>query len=115
MMNKLLLVILFFLIGHLLIWIQTNGQFLWRFFEKNPILMSFTFGGVISYFFIMATRYSYESFEQLVWPGRFIGFAIGIISYAVLTYLFLGEGITTKTLICLILSLSILSVQLLWR
>tara|TARA_Y100000766_G_C18794158_1_gene549722 strand:+ start:396 stop:740 length:345 start_codon:yes stop_codon:yes gene_type:complete len=114
-MNKILLVILFFLIGHILIWIQTNGQFLWRFFEKNPILLSFTFGGVISYFFIMATKYSYQSFDELVWPGRFIGFAVGIVSYAIMTYLLLNEGVTTKTLICLVLSLLILTIQLLWK
>ena len=114
-MNKILLVILFFLIGHILIWIQTNGQFLWKFFEKNPILLSFTFGGVISYFFIMATKYSYQSFDELVWPGRFIGFAVGIVSYAVLTYILLNEGVTTKTLICLVLSLLILTIQLLWK
>ena len=114
-MNKILLVILFFLIGHILIWIQTNCQFLWRFFEKNPILLSFTFGGVISYFFIMATKYSYQSFDELVWPGRFIGFAVGIVSYAIMTYLLLNEGVTTKTLICLVLSLLILTIQLLWK
>ena len=114
-MNKILLVILFFLIGHILIWIQTNGQFLWKFFEKNPILLSFTFGGVISYFFIMATKFSYQSFESLVWPVRYIGLAVGIVSYAILTYILLNEGLTTKTLICLILSLAILSVQLLWK
>ena len=114
-MNKILLVILFFLIGHILIWIQTNGQFLWKFFEKNPILLSFTFGGVISYFFIMATKYSYQSFDELVWPGRFIGFAVGIVSYAILTYILLNEGVTTKTLICLVLSLLILTIQLLWK
>ena len=114
-MNKILLVILFFLIGHILIWIQTNGQFLWKFFEKNPVLLSFTFGGVISYFFIMATKFSYQSFEGLVWPGRFIGFAVGIVSYAILTYVMLNEGLTAKTLVCLILSLAILSVQLLWK
>jgi len=101
-MNKILLVILFFLIGHILIWIQTNGQFLWKFFEKNPILLSFTFGGVISYFFIMATKYSYQSFDELV-------------SYAILTYILLNEGVTTKTLICLVLSLLILTIQLLWK
>ena len=114
-MNKILLVILFFLIGHILIWIQTNGQFLWKFFDKNPVLLSFTFGGVISYFFIMATKLSYQSFEGLVWPGRFIGFAVGIVSYAILTYVMLNEGLTAKTLVCLILSLAILSVQLFWK
>ena len=114
-MNKLLLVILFFLIGHILIWIQTNGQFMWKFFDKNPILLSFTFGGVISYFFIMATKFSYQSFDQLVWPGRFVGFAIGIISYGILTYILLNEGISAKTLVCLILALAILTVQILWK
>ena len=63
----------------------------------------------------MATKLSYQSFEGLVWPGRFIGFAVGIVSYAILTYVMLNEGLTAKTLVCLILSLAILSVQLFWK
>ena len=114
-MNKILLVILFFLIGHILIWIQTNGQFLWKFFEKNPVLLSFTFGGVISYFFIMATKYSYQSFDELVWPGRFIGFGTGMITFVLLTWFFMGEGISTKTAISLVLATTLVSIQIFWK
>ena len=114
-MNKLLVAILLFCVGNVLIWIQTNGQFLWKWFDKNPIFLSIFFGGFISYFFIFATKHCYTYFDGLLWPGRFLGFALGISSYAVLTWIFMGEGISIKTMTSLILALGIICVQIFWK
>lgn len=111
-MKNLLLVIILFSIGHILIWFQTNGQFIWKWFERNPLLLSIVFGTTISYFFIYATKYSYEYFNGLIWPIKFIGFSIGILIYYILTYYFMSEGLTLKTIICLLLSLIIIFIQL---
>jgi hypothetical protein len=40
------------LIGQILIFFQTNGQFIWPWFKKNPLILSIGFGTVISYLFI---------------------------------------------------------------
>ena len=114
-MNKLTLTIVLFLFGQTLIWFQTNGQFLWKWFEKNPLILSITMGTAISYSFILATKYAVEHFDGLLWPGRFVGFALGISSYALLTWFFMGEGITLKTFTSLILSAGIICVQLFWK
>jgi len=114
-MSKLTLTIVLFLFGQTLIWFQTNGQFLWKWFEKNPLILSITMGTAISYSFILATKYAVEHFDGLLWPGRFVGFALGISSYAILTWFFMGEGITLKTLTSLILSAGIICVQLFWK
>ena len=53
-----------------------------------------------------------EHFDGLLWPGRFIGFASGMVIFAGLTWLFLGEGITTKTMISLGLAFALICVQL---
>ena len=45
-MNKLIISILLFLLGNILIWFQTNGQFLWKWFEKHPISLSFILEGL---------------------------------------------------------------------
>jgi len=114
-MSKLTLTILFFLTGQILIWFQTNGQFLWTWFQKNPLILSLVGGTTISYCFIMGTKFAYESFDGLLWPGRFLGFALGISSYAILTWAFMGEGLSLKTITSLILSAGIICVQLFWK
>lgn len=114
-MNKLLIAIILFFIAQSLIWIQTNGQFVWPWFKKNPWLISFTFGGVISYILIMATRNIVNHFGGLLWPGRFIGFSSGIIVFAIFTYVFLNQGITPKTVVSLSLAFALICVQLFWK
>lgn len=106
---------LLFVLGQALIWIQTNGQFIWPWFKKNPIILSIIGGTVISYLFIKATAFVVEHFEGLLWPGRFIGFASGMIVFAVFTWLFFGEGINLKTGISLALATALIAVQLFWK
>jgi uncharacterized protein with PQ loop repeat len=56
-----------------------------------------------------------EYYDGQLWPGRFIGFAMGMISFSVLTYLIMDEPLNAKTIICLLLSLIIICVQLFWK
>ena len=114
-MNQLTLAIILFFAGQTLIWIQTNGQFLWKWFDKNPIILSIVFGTIISYMFILATKHVVGYFDGLLWPGRFIGFGTGMIAFSILTYLIMGEGITTKTLISLILATTLVALQIFWK
>ena len=114
-MKPLLIGSVLFIIGQSLIWIQTNGQFVWPWFKKNPITISVVLGSIISYILIAATRHVVGYFDGLLWPSRFIGFATGILSFAVLTYIFLGEGINTKTAVSLILAVTLIAIQLLWK
>jgi len=103
-----------FLLAQSMIFFQANGQFFNEWFARNPMILSIAGGSVISYIFIMATKYSYLHFGT-VWPGRFMGFALGITSYAILTWIFMGEGINTKTAISLTLAISIILIQLFWK
>ena len=114
-MSKLLLAFLLFFVGQTMIWIQTNGQFVWEWFKKNPLLVSIIMGTSISYVLIYATRLIVEYYDGLLWPGRFIAFGSGIISFTFLTWYLLGEGITTKTIISLFLACSLIGIQLFWK
>jgi len=114
-LKNLLLGILLFFIGQSLVWIQTNGQFVWPWIKKNPILVSFIGGTVISYTFIQATKYVVEYYDGQLWPGRFIGFSTGILAFTILTYFIMDEGINTKTLISLGLATALICVQLFWK
>lgn len=114
-MKNLIIGVTLMVLGQTLIWYQTNGQFVWEWFKKNPLILSIGFGTIISYLFIYATRYLVAYFDGLLWPGRFIGFGMGMISFSILTWYFMGEGLSTKTIVSLGLALILVSIQILWK
>ncbi len=102
-------------LGQGIIWFQSNGQFLWKWWKENPLLISFTLGGVASYVFIKSTYHIVEYFDGLLWPGKFIGFAVGTMIFAILTWIFMDEPMTSKTAVSLVLALLIISIQIFWK
>lgn len=114
-MKNLIYGILLFLLGQSLIWFQTNGQFVWPWFKRNPIFVALIGGSTISYMFIVATRYIAEYYDGQLWPGRFIGFAMGMVSFGLLTYFIMDEPLNQKTIISLSLALTLICVQLFWK
>lgn len=114
-MRGLLLGVLFYLIGQILTWFQTNGQFISPWIKKNPLIVSVVGGTAISYMFIKATGLIAEYYGGLIWPGRFIGFSVGILSFAYLTWALMGEGLNLKTIVSLGLALTLIAVQIFWK
>lgn len=98
-----------------MIWIQTNGQFVWPWFKRNPLFLSIVGGTTISYMFIRATAFIAGYYDGSLWPGRFIGFSLGMMSFAFLTWYFMGEGINTKTAVSLTLAIALICVQIFWK
>ena len=114
-MNKNILICVILLgIGQILVWFQLNGQFVWKWFEKNPLLLTLL-GIPISYVFIIGTKYGYEGFDNVLWAQRLIGFGLGIVCFTFCTYYWLGEGITPKTLTSLGLALTLVAIQIFWK
>ena len=116
-MSKLVALILcisLFLIVQVITWFQLNGQFVYPWFKNNMFILCL-FGIPISWFYIEATRYGFIAFDGLLWPGRLLGFATGIFSFAVCTNIFMGEGLTTKTLVSLILATALVVIQIFWK
>jgi hypothetical protein len=113
-MKALLIGILFFILAQTTVWFQIQSQFIWKFAKDNPFIIS-VLGVPISYLFLLATRYTVEGSDGLMWPSRFIGFGIGIIIYGFLVGYFFNEGITPKTLISIILSTLIILIQIFWK
>jgi len=52
--------------GQLLVWFQLNGQFVWKWFANNPLILTLL-GIPISYVFILGTQYGYEAFDKVLW------------------------------------------------
>ena len=110
--NKQILLTIFLLFAtQIIVWYQLNGQLVWKWAKDNPFLLS-CLGIPISYLFILTTKLGYDGFGAL-WPIRLLGFATGMISFPIITYMMLGEGITVKTAISIVLSIIIMLLQLL--
>ena len=97
-------------VAQIVIWFQLNGQLKWEWFKDNYFLMSLM-GIPISYMLLLTTKYGFQGFGEL-WPIRLMGFATGMISFPVITYLVLGEGITLKTGVSILLAIVIMIIQL---
>jgi phosphatidylserine synthase len=113
-MKSLFLGIFLFIVGQIAVWFQTNGQFISPWMKNNPIMMAFI-GVPISFAYIFATTYIVEYYEGDLWPSRLIGFAAGIVSFSFLTYIYMGEGLSLKTLITLILAIIIVLIQVFYK
>ena len=114
-MSKLIIGIILYTFGQSLIWFQTNGQFKWKWFEENPFLVACIFAIPISYGFIWGTKFVVEHFDGALWPGRFIVFACGMVTFAILTNVYMNEGINAKTALSLVLASSLVLIQILWK
>lgn len=111
---KLLLGILYIVLAQISTYFQLQGQFLWEWWNKNPFIISLL-GIPISYFYILSTRYLVQWADGELWPNRLMGFGIGVLIYAIMTYILFKEPLVLKTIISLILAGGILAVQLLWK
>ena len=106
--------LLLYFLSHIIIWFQVNGQFIWVWAKDNPFILSLA-GVPISLGYIYASRYAFVAFDELLWPGRLLGFALGIISFTVLTNYYMGEGITPKVLVSLVLAIALVCIQVFWK
>ena len=109
--NKYILVsILLAVLGNIVVWFQLNGQLKWEFMRNNMFLVCLV-GMPVSYIFYKVTEYGYLGLGSL-WGVRFLVYAASYLVFPFLTYWVLGEGLTIKTIISIILSLIIILIQL---
>lgn len=105
---------LLFLLGQTLVWYQINGQFISDWIKERPLLMS-CLGIPISYVYIYATKDLVGAFNGDMWPQRLIGFSMGMIAFAFLTWIHLNQAITLKTAVTLALATAIVVIQIIWK
>ena len=104
-----------FIIAQSLAWLQFNLQF------KNPEKFGPNWWGYyvaaipITLCFLWATKYGVHGMGGSLWANRFMGFAIGIIIYGILTQLFFNQPITPKVAIQMLLAVGILSIQFIMK
>tara|TARA_B100000614_G_scaffold11581_1_gene10013 strand:+ start:397 stop:744 length:348 start_codon:yes stop_codon:yes gene_type:complete len=103
-----------FLLGHLGVFHQLNGQFKWEWFKNNPHILALA-GIPISLLYIYGTKFAVQGFDGLLWPTRFLGFGIGMMVYAWGVSYYFSQGFTPKVVVSLILAFTLLSIQVLWK
>ena len=96
--------------AQIVIWFQLNAQVKWDWFKDNYLLMSIL-GMPISYALLYSTKFGWEGFGEL-WPIRLLGFAVGMVTFPIITWIVLGEGVTLKTGLSLGLAVIIMLLQL---
>lgn len=114
-MYNLVLGLTLLFVAQIVVWFATNIQFLSKWCNDNPFLVSVMFGTISSYLFILGTKYSALYFQNQIWPIRILSFCMGVISFTFLTSYFLNENIETKTIVCLILTAIIMCIQVFYK
>ena len=111
--HLIILTILIFFFNNIIIWYQLNGQLVWDFWKSwKGIVIMLLMGIPISGLFYLATKIGYQGFGNL-WSVRFMGFATSMMTFPIMTWLYLGEVITLKTGITILLAAIIMLLQLL--
>ena len=95
-------------------WFQHNLQF------KDPKYDETWWGMYalaipLTYVFILATKYNVVGYGGSIWGARFVGFALGMLVYAIMIQIFFKEPFTIKIAVQLLLCFTILAVQAFWK
>jgi len=112
--NKyIVLTIISFIVANILVWYQLNSQLVWDWAKGNKSMWIMSLLGIpISLLFWLCTKWGYLGFGNL-WAVRWLAFGSSMLVFPLMTYFYLGEAITLKTLISIILAIIIMLLQLL--
>ena len=113
-LSKVLIATIVMLLGQIGSFMQLQGAIKYGWYEKYMwiILLSSV---PISYLYIVAVRMYVDGFGGQIWPSRLIGFALGIMVFTMMSIFLFNEHMTTKNAICLVLSFSVVLIQLFWK
>ena len=110
---KIVYALLLAALAQIISFIQLQGQIKWTFAKQHPYLMMLL-GLPISLIFIKTTKLFNEHYDAN-WPGRLIGFGVGVIIFTIMSWIIFQEQPTPKTLTCLGLAFTIIILQIFWK
>ena len=114
MIDKLIIGILYGVIGQILSFLQLQGSVKWNWFEKYPILVLLS-ALPSTFFYIKSVDNLVKYANGELWPSRLIGFGVGIIIFTTLSWVMFNENISLKTFVCLMLAICIICIQIFWK
>jgi len=106
--------VLYGLIAQILTFIQLQGNIKYGWLKTHPVLL--LSGSIpIALLFIKSVEHLVLAYNGELWPSRLIGFGIGAIVFTIFAWWMFNEPVTLKTAICMVLSIAILLIQILWK
>ena len=109
--NKIIMGILFGILGQIGTFLQLQGSYKYGWYEKYQwivILASLPLGWV----YIQSVNSFIVGFDGQIWPSRLIGFGIGVIIFTLMSHYLFKEPLSVKNGICLLLGFTIVGIQL---
>lgn len=104
-----------YILGHVLAWFQLNSQFVWDWAKNTPFLSVLIYSIPVGVCFLYGTKFCVEETGAL-WSSRFLAFSASYMAFPVMTWYFLNESMfTTKTMICIFLTICIVMIQIFWK
>jgi hypothetical protein len=97
------------------VWFSSNSQIVWDWWADKPLLAAILFGVPASLLFWHGTKYGFAAMNEL-WGPRFLGFGMSYLTFPILTWWFASESMfTAKTMVCVLLSFTIVGIQIFWK
>ena len=107
---------LWFAFAQTITWFTSNLQLINPWFKTTKgigAMVIVSMPATVGY--IMATKNLYTAMDNSLWSVRLIGFSMGVLTFTVLTYLYLKEGLNLKNTVTLIMSIIIVLLQVFWK
>ena len=109
--RQLIVGVIFGIIAQIIVFFQLQGPMKYEWFKINYWLVVFM-GIPASMFFMYSVKNLLLAYGGQMWPSRLIGFSLGVIVFTYFSWYLFNEPFSMKTNICLILSFTILAIQL---
>ena len=113
-MKETLIAVSLLLLAQIGAWFQQFAQVKYPWFKDHVWFNAIFLGVPLSYLFIYGARFAYSSMGT-AWSARLLQFSLGILVMLVLSYTVLGETLTMKNAVSLLLCFCVVLIQLLWK
>ena len=107
---------LWFAFAQTITWFTSNLQLIYPWLKSTKgVIICVIASCPATVGYIMATRNLYTAMNDSLWSVRLIGFSMGVLTFTVLTYIYMKEGLNMKNTITLGLSIIIVLMQVFWK
>ena len=110
--KEIIYTLILFLFSNVIVWFQLNSQLVWDWAKGTKSMWLMSLMGIpISLLFWWATKIGYQGLGTL-WQTRLLAFATSMMIFPLMTWIYLGEIITLKIGISIMLAITIVILQL---
>jgi hypothetical protein len=109
--QKILLGVLFGILGQIGTFLQLQGSYKYGWYEKYPWLVIFA-SVPLGWLYIKSVNNLIAGAQGQIYISRLLGFSIGIIIFTVMSIVLFNEPPSIKTLFCILLAFLIVAIQL---